>query len=101
MFRQVNERLHVLAGVGETSEPLERFICECEQTDCSLVLELTPGEYRTVRAEGVRFLVAPDATHTNPEVETVVERHDRYWVVEKHGEAAREADALADDSTTL
>ena len=63
---------------------------------CSQVIELTPTEYRRVRETNRRFLVAPDATHTSPDLEVVVERHERYWVVEKVGEAGEEADSLAD-----
>lgn len=96
MFRQVNDRLHVLAVIDGSSEPLERFVCECAQASCSLVVELTPGEYRSVRAEDTRFLVFPEALHTNSELETVVERHDLFWVVEKRGEAGEEAEYLAD-----
>lgn len=101
MFRQVNERLHVLAGIDRSAEPVERFVCECAQASCSVVVELTPGEYRSVRSEGARFLVAPDPSHTEPLVESVIERCDRYWVVEKFGEAGAAAEDLADDSSTL
>lgn len=101
MFRQVNERLHVLAGIDRSPEPLERFVCECAESGCSHVVELTTDEYRSVRSEGARFLVAPDATHTEPRVEEVIERHERYWVVEKSGAARAEAEDLADDGSSL
>jgi hypothetical protein len=100
LFRRLNERLHVLASVAasaiESSEEPERFLCECAQVKCSQVIELTPVEYRRVRETGRRFLVVPDASHTSPDLEMVVERHERYWVVEKVGEAGEEADSLAD-----
>jgi hypothetical protein len=35
-----------------------------------------------VRSRGDRFLIAP--RHENPDVERVVYRHDRYWIVQKH-----------------
>ena len=35
------------------------------------------------------FAVVPDERHVFADVERVVERHDRYWVVEKSGAAAR------------
>lgn len=97
MFRQLNDRMHVLAGIESSSEPFERFVCECYQTSCSLLVELTPVEYRAVRADGAHFLVFPEPLHTSPELETVVERHDRYWVVEKRGETGEEAEDLAED----
>ena len=50
-----------------TADTPERFLCECSQTSCSRVLELTPSEYRSVRETNRRFLVFPDASHTEPE----------------------------------
>jgi hypothetical protein len=102
LFRRLNERLHVLANVAasaveaEASEMPERFLCECAQVRCSQVIELTPHQYQRVRETNRRFLVAPDVSHTSPDLEVVVERHESYWVVEKVGEAGAEADALAD-----
>ncbi len=101
VFRQINERLHVLATIDASHEPaasvaLEQFVCECFLPDCSVVLELTAGEYLSVRAEGTRFLTFPDSSHQDPNIEIVVERHDRFWVVEKCGEAGRIAEALDD-----
>jgi hypothetical protein len=55
---------------------------------------LTSREYEAVRSEGTRFLVYPDASHTSPDLEEVVARHDTYWVVQKKGEAGVEAEAL-------
>lgn len=95
VFRQVNERLHVLANIEESSETLQQFVCECFETTCAAVVELYADEYRAVRSNGARFLTVPDALHTSPEIENVVERHDRYWIVEKRGEAGREAEELA------
>lgn len=100
LFRRLNERLHVLATVaveGTGSDVgTERFVCECSEASCSRVIELTPDEYRSVRARGRCFVVFPDSIHTIPEVENVVERHARYWVVEKKGNAGEEAEALAE-----
>lgn len=101
LFRQVNERLHDLAVIAGPSEPLEKFVCECEQTSCSLLVELFAGEYRAVRADDSRFLVFPEPWHTNPELEAVVERSDRYWVVEKRGAAGDEAEHLAEHGHKL
>jgi len=103
LFRRLNERLHALAGHTQRTaaatapgEAPERFVCECARTDCSVVVELTPGEYAAVRATGRRFLVYPDDSHTSPQLEDIVERHDRYWVVQKNGEAGVEAEALVE-----
>jgi hypothetical protein len=101
LFRRLNERLHVLTQFGspedgaEDGQPQrERFVCECASASCSQVVELTPGEYTAVREGARRFLVYPDASHTLPDVERVVRRHRRYWVVEKVGDAGDAAEAL-------
>jgi hypothetical protein len=100
LFRRLNERLHTLATIASSSvldaDTPERFLCECSQTDCARVLELTPSQYREVRATNRRFLVFPDATHTQPDLETVIEEHPGFWVVEKNGEAGEEAENLAE-----
>jgi hypothetical protein len=101
LFRQVNERLHDLAVIAGSSEPHEKFVCECEQTSCSLLVELTAGEYRAVRENDSRFLVFPEPWHTSPELEVVVERRGRYWVVEKRGDAGDEAENLAERGPRL
>ncbi|MEO5633274.1 hypothetical protein [Gaiella sp.] len=101
LFRQVNERLHDLAVITGSSEPHEKFVCECEQTSCSLLVELSAGEYQTVRANDRRFVVFPEPWHTSPELEAVVERRDRYWVVEKRGAAGVEAEDLVERGTNL
>lgn len=101
LFRQVNERLHDLAVIANSPEPREKFVCECEQTDCSLLVELSASEYRSVRADDTRFLVFPEPWHTSPEVEAVVERHDGYWIVEKRGTAGDEAEYLAERGPRL
>lgn len=64
-------------------------------------MRVHPGEYRAVRSQGTRFLICPEAAHTNPEFETVLERHDRYWVVEKRGLAGEEAEYLADHGPSV
>jgi hypothetical protein len=100
LFRRLNERLHALATVASSSDlPAdmpERFLCECSQTRCSRVVELTPNEYRSVRETHRRFLVFPGPAHTDPALEAVVERHRGFWVVEKNGEAGEEAENLAE-----
>lgn len=98
LFRRLNERLRALAALdqsGRRPEPeLERFVCECAQKSCTRVIEATESEYRKVRAMSRRFLVYPDASHTQPELEHVVDRNERFWVVQKDGDAGEEAEAL-------
>jgi hypothetical protein len=87
LFRSINERIEVLNeafdsfGYGE-------WTCECPDVQCIQTIRMTTAEYEAVRAHPARFAVAPSEAHVRPEVEAVVVRSERYWVVEKHGEAA-------------
>lgn len=93
LFREVNERVHALNGTFPPAV-YTSWVCECSNTGCFERVELEPAEYEAVRAHPARFLIYPDDSHAAPEVDRVVERHDRYWVVEKLGQARRIAEAL-------
>lgn len=88
LFRSVNERVRELVTTAGSRDPdpVASFVCECGRADCTATVELTVGEYERVRADPTHFVVVPG--HEIPEVEEVVERHERYDVVRKHaGEA--------------
>jgi hypothetical protein len=53
---------------------------------------MTPEEYEELRANPTHFAVAPDDVHVFPEAERIIEKRERYWVVEKIGEAAKVAE---------
>jgi len=84
-FRLINERLQ--DGLRRLPHPPELipFVCECGSRRCTGAVELSLEEYEAVRAHPDRFAVLPD--HVFPEYENVVERHERYVVVEKLGVA--------------
>lgn len=85
LLREVNEHITDLSGEwGQIGVCL--LICECSDPDCAESLEIEPAEYERVRDDGSRFLVV--AGHELPEVERVVERTDRFLVVEKIGATA-------------
>ena len=90
LFREVNERVEEVAaglvGHGEGDSLLIGFICECGLDDCTAPLEVTQGQYESVRRDPRRFVVLPG--HEDTDAERVVERHGGYLVVEKLGEAA-------------
>lgn len=79
-FRELNEGAQPRRG-ADSGEPGDRFICECADRACTRWLELSPEEYAAVRAHPRHFIVTP--THEIPDAETVVERHERYFVIEK------------------
>jgi hypothetical protein len=91
IFREVNDRIGGLTGTLNAALPRAEWVCECAQTECYEPLEMSLDEYEAVRQHGARFAVACDPEHVFPEVERVIQRTDRYWVVEKIENAARVA----------
>ena len=93
LFRDVNETVNeVSAGWRQSADPDTDWVCECASETCSVRMPLTHFEYEAVRANPTHFAVAPADSHVFLEVERVVERNDRYWVVEKIKEAGRVAE---------
>ncbi len=88
-FRDVNEAIERGRWPGESGTIA--FRCECAALGCTRMIEMSPREYESVRAHPRRFLVA--VGHDIPALETVVEVHDDYVVVEKREEAGRTAEA--------
>ena len=91
MFREVNERLDELTRTLTMTLTQADWVCECADTECDERLEMRLDEYEAVRQHGARFAVACDPKHVDAEVEQVIQRTDRYWVVEKIERAARVA----------
>lgn len=86
LLREVNERIEELSTRTTTVERFG-FVCECGQTSCIEQVQLEVQEYEAVRANPRHFLTLPG--HETPDLERVVERHERYQIVEKdHGEPA-------------
>jgi hypothetical protein len=91
LFREVNERI---AEVNQTFhvEGRSEFLCECSQEECKEAVSISIDEYEGIRRESTRFFVLPG--HEDLSVERVIERNERYIVVEKIGDAAEEAEDL-------
>jgi hypothetical protein len=87
-YRRINERIRRYEEQDDhdDSDPMT-FLCECAEGACMDHVQITLDDYRHVRENGRRFIIAPN--HDAPEIEDVVERHADYWVVQKH--AAPEA----------
>jgi hypothetical protein len=94
LFREVNERVREVAEAFGDDAPSVDFLCECADPSCAATLSLTPAQYERLRGDADHFAVIPDSRHVVPDVERVVERHDRYWVVEKVGASAAVAREL-------
>jgi len=94
IYREVNERVAELSDrFGIEQERIE-FVCECGDGGCIERIALTRDEYEHVRDDPRRFATVPG--HEIPDLEDVVERHERYVVVEKRpGEPAAVAEESA------
>jgi hypothetical protein len=89
-FREVNERIEAVSTLLSGTDPNLDFLCECDRMDCLAKIRATPGEYEAVRAVPTHFIVLPD--HVDNHVEHVVSSNERFVIVEKEGEAARDAE---------
>jgi hypothetical protein len=92
LFREVNERVNALLRPHAFWGTVSDWICECPDETCTERITMTPEEYEELRSNPTHFAVAPDMKHVRPEVESVLERHERYWMVEKKGDAAEVAE---------
>jgi len=85
-FREINEQLERdLVQLGVSG--LQEFVCECGDRDCAALVALTLDEYEHTRTNPRWFAVRPG--HVYPAVEEVVERHERFEVLEKIGATAQ------------
>lgn len=92
LFRAIDERINDSSWdvVPEPLEPhvaVDRWICECANVGCFDRIALSAIEYEHVRAVGWRFAVAPGELHVDPDIETVTDRQEAFWTVEKSGAA--------------
>ena len=101
-FREINERIEPSnAAHNWVDPPYADWVCECAQPDCCIPVRLTIGEYESVRSDPAKFLVAPSDEHVIQQVEQIVDRNERYWVVEKVGVAGdviEELDPRSDET---
>jgi hypothetical protein len=90
LFRSVNEQIETRSeGLGVSFERID-FVCECADEHCMAQVALRLSEYEDVRRIPTHFIVM--AGHVYREFERVVETiDDDYVVVEKFGEAGKQA----------
>lgn len=81
IFRHVNERLSDLNETLVAFTDKMQIVCECGDGGCIERISMTVEQYEALRADSRRFAVVKG--HELPGVETVVETHDAYAVVEK------------------
>ena len=92
VFRDVNERIEVVAQSFSVATDHADFVCECADASCTELMQLTIAEYEALRRRSNLFAVRPG--HVVPEVEEVVAEHDGYLVVRKLRGAGDLADEL-------
>jgi hypothetical protein len=103
LFRNLNERLKELddrldtSFIGASARDREEFFCECGRLDCMARFETTREEYEAVRAHPERFIVLEQ--HVDREIESVVERHGQFVVVEKRPGVPAEVARVTDPRT--
>ena len=81
LFREVNVHIADLEERVHATDELLPLVCECAHTGCSAPLEVESATFQRVRENPLWYLVLPG--HERPDVESVVERHHRYLIVEK------------------
>ena len=94
LFRKVNDQIEGVNEAFGVFTGTMSVLCECGKIECIEQIELALDAYRDLRSDPTRFAVKPG--HELPDVERVVERHERYFVVQKaEGDAAKLAEDLA------
>jgi hypothetical protein len=92
LYRSVNEEIETLNKAFDAAVGIGgRWICECADTDCTVMVDARLDEYEAVRANPRTFIVYPG--HVYPEVERVVRGNERYTIVEKLHLSAAVAEA--------
>ncbi len=87
LIRNVNEEIERVDKEADArgwvpDEGYFEFHCECGRREaCDARVRMTIDEYEVVRGQDDRFAVSPG--HEDAEIERVVERNDRFVVVDK------------------
>ncbi len=89
LFRSVNEQIEDKNQEFDVVPEYAAFVCECADDSCMERISLTLSEYEDLRRCATHFVVLPG--HLSLEFERIVERREGYMVVEKFGEAGKQA----------
>ena len=94
VFREANEQIRAKGEEHTTrAGQLVPFLCECADTSCTTLLQLTLAEYEDVRADSRQFLTALGHDRVEGLVEVMFMNHT-YLVVRKSGRAGEVAEGL-------
>ncbi|MFL5919379.1 MAG: hypothetical protein ACJ74L_01675 [Gaiellaceae bacterium] len=87
LFRSVNDRIKELGEKALNPIAELDFACECDKPDCHEPITLAIEEFAAVERAGKnRFIVL--AGHEDDDVEDVIARNERYFIVAKRGAGA-------------
>ncbi len=92
MFRAINEKMAELSRARQAISETNVIACECASAECAETLSIAPDEYEAVRKHPNRFAVLPG--HAYADVESIVDEHAAYVVVEKVAAASAMTEAL-------
>ena len=81
IFRNVNEQVRELTETLATATGTMKVVCECGARSCTDQFEITTDAYAQVRSDSTLFVVKPG--HDLPETETVVDKNEIFWTVQK------------------
>jgi hypothetical protein len=90
LFREVNERIEEAARRAALLDVEAGFVCECAALSCTERLPITLVDYEQARSDPTWFVVLPG--HEQPHVERIVQSLGDCLIVEKLGEAGKEAE---------
>jgi hypothetical protein len=100
-FRAANQRISAFAESLLDGVDRIPFICECADRTCTTVVLVSREEYRRIRLNPRWFVNAPGHEVALQGAGRVLERAERYVIVEKTGYAGEVAEALAEDDSLL
>lgn len=88
VFRRANELIEQRLSDLSIVDGRSPFVCECQEPSCTEIIRLSLGEYEHVRSHPQWFAIAPGHNFAEG---TVIQRTERFEVVEKRGKAAEVA----------
>ena len=91
MFRTANERMAEWEE-HRINDAEELYACECADEDCREKVSLRKADYEKVRSDSRHFLIV--SGHEIPDVETVIEDHGKWTVIEKNPEVTETVESL-------
>ena len=84
-FRTANDSLRAVFEHAEDVEERFPFLCECGDSECTVLVMLPLDVYAALRRHADRFVIAPG--HKQLDTERVLDQTDEYQLIEKTGAA--------------